>query len=184
MNATAPFVAGKISELADMAAKWQAGYPLTKAEFEEVCRQREEELAALKEYIDKTVQIIAKLAKMQKQAFVEMVSAKNALEAAKAALHSAKTEAEVNAAQAAVAKAEAAYNDAKSRYLKVEEERKKKEAFKAELDKEYAQWKDALDAFRRKGEERLRELERSGQTFQKQTNDVTLLIKDGLVRGA
>lgn len=185
MSLPGVFVAGKISQLSDLAAKWQAGYPLTRTEFEEVCRQREDELKAFKEYIDKVAQIIAKLGKMLKKAFADLVAADNALQLAKAKLLAAKPGTpEESAAQAEVARCEAAYNDAKSRYKEIDADKKKKEAFKGELDKEYAQWKDALDDFRRRGEARLRELEIQGRNFQKQNDNVIALVREGLSRGA
>ncbi len=185
MSLPGEFVAGKISQLSDLAAKWQAGYPLTRAEFDEVCKQREDELKAFKDYIDKVAQIIAKLGKMLKKAFVDMIAADNALQVAKARLHAAKPgTSEESAAQAEVERCEAEYNAAKSRYQEINAEKKNKEDFKAELDKEYAQWKDALDDFRRRGEERLRELERKGQAFQRQNDNVIALVREGLSRGA
>lgn len=174
------FVAGKISTLADMAAKWQAGYPLAKAEFDDICRQREEELKALQEYIEKQVRIIEKLAKMLELAFAELENAKKAMAAARAELQAAKPGTpEESHAQQKVAQAEADYMAARTRYLEIEAEKKKKEAFKEYLDKEYARWKDALDAFRRRGEERLLELDRRGQELQRQTDKVIRLTKEG-----
>lgn len=185
MSVWTPLVASEISKLEEMSAKWNAGCKLSKEEFDEICRQREKQLKEFKEHIDRVAQAIANLEKMRKKAFVDMVAAQNALQAAKAKLRAAKPgTSEESAAQADVDRYQAEYQDARSRCLKIDAEKKKKEKLKEELDKLYEQWKDALDSFKRRGEQRLLELYRHGQKLDAQTQKAIQLTKSGMSRGA
>lgn len=178
-------VASEIPKLERLRAKWDAGYRLTKEEFNEICEQRKNKLQEFKKHIDEVAKSISILGNMLKKSFADLVAAQNALQVAKAQLRSAKPgTSEETAAQAEVDRCKEAYKEARSRHLKIEAKKQEMEKDKEKLDKLYEQWKDALDSFIRHGEERLLELYRHGQKLDEQTLKAIQLTRSGLSHDA